>query len=341
MSQRLHISPIISCLLKTCHAAILAAAAFGVVQLNESSAQPPTIGLTQVGAPIWRPVDFQLFSAPGYTDEDDERTRAMLRPLDPPGETYTTPHGPPYDSELSTNMAAAGFVSRSVFPREAIMGNPNVIFHGLMLVPDPGVTGSSRDLASGPVIPNSLFPLTGHLEVWKDGALIWDPGDGPLEVRPTDQPYEGSSHRLAFASYWNRGANNLGDFEFRSSFRDSQGNGWDFVTPFQVVAELPELAGDFNEDGAVDAADYVVWRNGLGTTYTQADYESWRTHFGETMGSRSALATPSSLPGVPEPSALLSVCIAAIGIGTAARRRTTRRAVSPKLPAKFLRNSAA
>ena len=32
----------------------------------------------------------------------------------------------------------------------------------------------------------------------------------------------------------------------------------------------------------VDAADCVVWRNGLGTTYTQGDYSTWRAHFGQT-----------------------------------------------------------
>ena len=45
------------------------------------------------------------------------------------------------------------------------------------------------------------------------------------------------------------------------------------------------LLGDDNLDGVVDAADYVVWRRGLGTIYNQADYNVWRTHFGQTAGS--------------------------------------------------------
>ena len=40
------------------------------------------------------------------------------------------------------------------------------------------------------------------------------------------------------------------------------------------------LAGDYNQNGTVDAADYVVWRNGLGTTYTQDHYDIWRANFG-------------------------------------------------------------
>lgn len=60
------------------------------------------------------------------------------------------------------------------------------------------------------------------------------------------------------------------------------------------------LAGDFNLDGTVDAADYVVWRNGLGTTYRAADYATWKAHYGET------LSTPdgSLATSVPEPGLL-------------------------------------
>jgi hypothetical protein len=43
--------------------------------------------------------------------------------------------------------------------------------------------------------------------------------------------------------------------------------------------EPPKIPGDFNASGIVDTADYVVWRNGLGTTYTQADYDTWRANF--------------------------------------------------------------
>jgi hypothetical protein len=46
---------------------------------------------------------------------------------------------------------------------------------------------------------------------------------------------------------------------------------------------IPDLPGDFNYDGTVDAADYVVWRKGLGTTYTQDDFNTWRANFGTTL----------------------------------------------------------
>ncbi len=72
----------------------------------------------------------------------------------------------------------------------------------------------------------------------------------------------------------------------------------------------PALFGDYNDNGIVDAADYVVWRKGLGTTYTQSDYDVWRSHFGQTAGSG---AGASSNATVPEPATLVLLMFAAAG----------------------------
>ena len=45
------------------------------------------------------------------------------------------------------------------------------------------------------------------------------------------------------------------------------------VTLQVIDAILPP--GDYNGNGTVDAADYVVWRKGLGTTHTQGDFNVW------------------------------------------------------------------
>ncbi len=44
------------------------------------------------------------------------------------------------------------------------------------------------------------------------------------------------------------------------------------------------------------------WRKGLGTTYTQADYDVWRAHFGQTAGSGSGASANAA---VPEPATLM------------------------------------
>jgi probable HAF family extracellular repeat protein len=74
--------------------------------------------------------------------------------------------------------------------------------------------------------------------------------------------------------------------------------GW-FVTCVPVTgAPFP---GDHNADVTVDAADYVVWRKGLGTIYTQDDYEIWRANFGAVAGRGTAA---NARPAVPEPMTL-------------------------------------
>jgi hypothetical protein len=60
------------------------------------------------------------------------------------------------------------------------------------------------------------------------------------------------------------------------------------------------IAGDFNHNGIVDMADYVVWRKSLGQVgwglaadsdlngrIDATDYGAWRSHFGQPPGSGS------------------------------------------------------
>jgi hypothetical protein len=80
------------------------------------------------------------------------------------------------------------------------------------------------------------------------------------------------------------------------------------------------LTGDYNQDGIVDAADYVYWRKNFNGD--QAKYDAWRAHFGASLGPGSGSALPSAQPlsaAVPEPSTLIRMILAATGWGL--RRR--------------------
>jgi hypothetical protein len=86
------------------------------------------------------------------------------------------------------------------------------------------------------------------------------------------------------------------------------------VMQFTFAPDLSVLPGDYNDDGVVDAADYVVWRKGLGTTYTLTDYDAWRANFGQTAGSGAAGyslgASAEPLPAaIPEPPSLAVAAI--------------------------------
>ncbi len=88
-----------------------------------------------------------------------------------------------------------------------------------------------------------------------------------------------------------------------------------------ILSTAPLLEGDYNHDGIVDAADYIVWRNGLDTVYTQADYDVWRAHFGQSAGNG---AVSTQLAVVPEPTGALLMLIFVASVGLRRRSNVTR-----------------
>lgn len=91
------------------------------------------------------------------------------------------------------------------------------------------------------------------------------------------------------------------------------------------VTILPEEptgpAGDYNADGVVDGADFLVWQRTLGTAATPAgsgadgngsgsvdadDLTVWREHFGQS--------SPSPIAAVPEPSTLALVAVSSVAL---------------------------
>lgn len=76
--------------------------------------------------------------------------------------------------------------------------------------------------------------------------------------------------------------------------------------------------GDFNGDYVVDAADYVVWRND--PNRTQAQYDTWRTNFGQYLGAGSAAGLSSST--VPEPAAWGLLTVVGCAVIVNSRRKS-------------------
>jgi hypothetical protein len=87
---------------------------------------------------------------------------------------------------------------------------------------------------------------------------------------------------------------------------------------------LPGVPGDYNNNGVVDAADYVAWRKGGSLsnevdnpgTVNAADYTAWKARFGNTSGSGSGLGAEA----VPEPTTALLASLAGLAMVASWRR---------------------
>jgi hypothetical protein len=116
-----------------------------------------------------------------------------------------------------------------------------------------------------------------------------------------------------------------------------------------TVMDIPDmgLLGDFNGDGAVDAADYTLWRDNEGAPNESAfatgsgngggidasDYTLWRANFGNSAG---ALVGSGA---VPEPAALALATLACCGAMLLHRKRRSERRIETEPRNSKLKNA--
>jgi hypothetical protein len=103
-----------------------------------------------------------------------------------------------------------------------------------------------------------------------------------------------------------------------------------------TITLVSGIPGDFNDDGVVNAADYTVWRNKVGTSVavrgkegdgnydgevTKADYYVWKKHFGDSAGGMGAGFEERFPANVPEPE---GVVLLLMGLMMGVMRRRAR-----------------
>ena len=166
------------------------------------------------------------------------------------------------------------------------------------------------------VVPNNFFSTSGDTlrAIWQASMQTFDtltfmasdlPTDG---VNSLNHPFNNNS--AIFTSEVNSPTNFTGDTG-------------------SIMPVNAGLAGDYNDDGTVNAADYVTWRNAIeggGSlinegdnpgTVDQGDYDFWVLNFGETGAGGSANTSST----IPEPTAMLSA-IALLALTLPMSRRT-------------------
>jgi hypothetical protein len=218
------------------------------------------------------------------------------------------------------------------------------------IVADLGVLGTADDPLSidtlGSFDVDNFVPLDTELAIYDaNGSLVDSNDDGPTDATSLLDYANG----LAAGTYYmvlGMGAVTHGTEFFEASVSATAPGFGDYVMNVNGVGvafgsmfgnELlwfsfsidpgAALAGDFNGDGIVDAADYTVWRDTQGATgaglaadangdnvVNAADYAIWRSNFGQTQASLAAAGA------VPEPASLMLAGVLAVALGTLARR---------------------
>jgi formylglycine-generating enzyme required for sulfatase activity len=78
------------------------------------------------------------------------------------------------------------------------------------------------------------------------------------------------------------------------------------------VAGIPGPSGDYNGNGIVDAADYILWRNDPASYGGDpVGYNTWRADFGATAGSG---ADVGAIDSIPEPACFLLAIWSVLGL---------------------------
>jgi hypothetical protein len=185
----------------------------------------------------------------------------------------------------------------------------NVAFE--LLNHPPGVSfGAPQDPAANQLIPSGVVfagatKLPHTIRFAKDTGVPTNAIDGSLMVTVPFTVNAGIT----------------GTFPIRFIAGNELGNAAAVALPIALVGGSitvmpngPPIAGDYNRNGTVDSADYVVWRNAMGQSgpglaadgngnniIDGGDYAIWKANTGRA----SAVASGAMIPAIPEPSTWL------------------------------------
>jgi hypothetical protein len=277
----------------------------------------PVTWLEDLGGSGFFPGRYDASSGDYVLDPDDFSPTQQMSALVPAvsfTDTYVRAQGmvlpdPEFPEFDGGNFVLTARINPATLTGYLVYFDADANFQLQILEPGEGGEVTTRDIGNSFDAPfDAGSEVVVELNVVGDqlSAYAWladDPIGKPEtpQVIATDSTYASGIAGLAFAE---------DDFGTSVVYRHAAAQD----TPFVDDA----LPGDFNGDGSVDAADYVVWRKGEeGGAIDQDDYNTWRMNFGATAGSGSLVGS-----AVPEPGALIQfiVAIAAFLAGAVRRR---------------------
>jgi hypothetical protein len=168
-------------------------------------------------------------------------------------------------------------------------------------------------------IPGATIDISSQAQGWHTLSIDYDPATGAVVAKYDAQTFN-------FSTITNLVGN------FYVGYREGlPGTGSTIARPptFDLIAAAPANNADFNNDGKVDGADFLIWQKGQGLSgqtnknngdangdgnVNGADLALWKTKFGGPPASAAAA-------GVPEPS---SIGLAACALAALLAKRRAR-----------------
>jgi hypothetical protein len=234
---------------------LVASVALAPVTAAQAAGSPAHVSVQKIGNPAWMPVDLHVFAAQIGTAADGyaefAQTAAIILP--PPhyqpvqclGIGPGTPEQPPYDHDMANGISRAGYPQGLLFGAQQFSNGGGVYFV-YMVVPTSNTpnVGSSPDYAHGPIIPNSLFPISVNGVTRRDNAT-YDPFLAGFSVPAINDPcvvpsfnVDGFSHFPIFmadnSDFGPSGTRLPGMYTCNVTMQDTAGNGWRISAQFVV-----------------------------------------------------------------------------------------------------------
>ena len=210
-----------------------------------------------IANPTWQPTDFHFFSArigdPSNNFNDFSQIQQTLFPA--PGYGWDPNHNGvipgtqavpgPYNTKMAQALAANGIADQSTFSTAQFQIPFGVYLTWINIPTASAPTGSSPDFASGPIIPNSIFPINFGGQTLRDGVLFdpnWSGTTSPTSDLSLSNPGQGWSHYPMFtAETHDFGLDTSvpveGNYVHEFTLTDANGNGWNITAPYAVTPE--------------------------------------------------------------------------------------------------------
>jgi hypothetical protein len=188
------------------------------------------------------------------------------------------------------------------FSLEQVPANAEILSAQLYL--DPTTSSSSIVLMAmgyeGDGLASLSDPGASVTEFGRKAGPFTSTSDILIDLDPTKvQQVHGASSHLGLLLV----SQNAGPYIRIASSESTTGVGPRLIIEYALPETVP---GDYNSDGVVDAADYTVWRDALGSSVAafagadgngdgavnEADHAVWAEHYGATLDGESATATP-------------------------------------------------